>query len=73
MPDWFINAVATGGPAVSAIMTYMWWRSEKRAEKYETLWLDSNKVLPEKIMEFTEQHRQTNEKLTRQSGPTSES
>jgi len=65
MPDWFIQAVATGGPAAAIIMSYMWWRAEKRAEKYETLWLDANKVLPEKIINFTEQHRATHEKLVK--------
>ncbi len=36
MPDWLINAVATGGPAVSVIMAYMWRIEKKRAERYET-------------------------------------
>lgn len=65
MPDWFINAVATGGPAVSLIMSYMWYRAEKRAEKYETLWVKANEQLPDKIMNFTTEQGKTLDKLTK--------
>ena len=65
MPEWFISAVATGGPAAALIMTYMWWHAEKRAAKYEDLWVKANEKLPEKIMDFAEQHRKTNDKLTK--------
>ena len=50
MPDWLINAVATGGPAVSLIMTYMWWNEKKRAERYEA-----------KLMEVLEANNQQGE------------
>lgn len=35
MPEWLVEMAATGGPAVSVIMTYMWWQANKRADKYE--------------------------------------
>jgi hypothetical protein len=46
-------------------MTYMWWRAEGRAERYETRWIEVNERLPSQIIEFTEQHRRTYRALAR--------
>ena len=65
MPDWLLSAIATGGPASALIMSYMWWRAEARCARYEELWVKASSDLPERIISFAEQHRQTTERLAR--------
>lgn len=31
MPEWFIDVVTNAGP-VSAVIAFMWWKADKRAE-----------------------------------------